>query len=99
MPLKRLTGVLIDLSGTLHVGDTPIKGAVEAIDRLRRAGIPVCTVALVPRTHTHPQCQFRFCTNTTKEGKGSLQERLSRVGISAKEEEVGVVLMGVDVSF
>jgi len=32
-----IRGVLIDLSGTLHVGDTLVPGAVQALDRLRRA--------------------------------------------------------------
>uniref|UniRef100_A0A7S3P8U2 Haloacid dehalogenase-like hydrolase domain-containing protein 2 n=1 Tax=Amphora coffeiformis TaxID=265554 RepID=A0A7S3P8U2_9STRA len=32
-----IRGVLIDLSGTLHVGDTLIPGAVQALDRLRQS--------------------------------------------------------------
>lgn len=35
-----LKGILIDLSGTVHVGDRPISGAVEAIRRLQQGGIP-----------------------------------------------------------
>jgi len=35
-----IAGLLIDVSGNLHVGTTPISGAVEAIDRLVNAGIP-----------------------------------------------------------
>jgi HAD superfamily hydrolase (TIGR01458 family) len=34
-----IKGVLIDLSGTIHVGHTPIAGAVEALLRLRRSGL------------------------------------------------------------
>jgi len=33
-------GILIDLSGTLHVGDCPLPGAVAAIRRLQRSGVP-----------------------------------------------------------
>ncbi len=33
-------GVLIDLSGTIHRGTTPIPGAQQAIRRLQEAGIP-----------------------------------------------------------
>ena len=33
-------GVLIDLSGTVHVAEQPIPGAVEAIRRLQAAGVP-----------------------------------------------------------
>jgi ribonucleotide monophosphatase NagD (HAD superfamily) len=36
-----LQGILIDLSGTLHIGDSAISGAAKAIERLRKAGIPV----------------------------------------------------------
>lgn len=35
-----IKGILIDLSGTLHIGDRPVPGAVEAIRRLQRAEIP-----------------------------------------------------------
>jgi len=34
-------GVLLDLGGVLYVGDEPISGAVEAVDRLRAAGLPL----------------------------------------------------------
>lgn len=33
--------VFIDLSGTLHVGRTPLPGAIEAVQKLRRAGYRV----------------------------------------------------------
>ncbi|KAF4513954.1 UNVERIFIED_CONTAM: hypothetical protein B566_EDAN018190 [Ephemera danica] len=33
--------VLIDLSGTLHIENTAIAGAVEALERLRGSGLPV----------------------------------------------------------
>jgi HAD superfamily hydrolase (TIGR01458 family) len=36
-----IKGVLLDLSGTLHVDDRPIAGAVEAVLRLERAGLKV----------------------------------------------------------
>ncbi|KAI1314473.1 hypothetical protein EDD11_002136 [Mortierella claussenii] len=35
-----IRGVLIDVSGTVHVGDKVIPGATEALDRLRASGIP-----------------------------------------------------------
>ncbi|KZY31256.1 hydrolase [Roseovarius sp. HI0049] len=34
-------GVLLDLSGVLYDGDRPVPGAVEAVARLREAGLPV----------------------------------------------------------
>ncbi|CAB3378538.1 Hypothetical predicted protein [Cloeon dipterum] len=39
--LNRIRAVLIDLSGTLHIDDTAIPGAVEALKRLRSSGIKV----------------------------------------------------------
>lgn len=36
-----IKGVLIDLSGTLHIGGTPIPGAIDAIRRLREQGLAV----------------------------------------------------------
>ncbi|KAF9348220.1 hypothetical protein BGX26_000358 [Mortierella sp. AD094] len=35
-----IRGVLIDVSGTVHVGDKVIPGAANALDRLRASGIP-----------------------------------------------------------
>ncbi|KAF9300958.1 Haloacid dehalogenase-like hydrolase domain-containing protein 2 [Mortierella antarctica] len=35
-----IRGVLIDVSGTVHVADKAIPGAVKALDRLRASGIP-----------------------------------------------------------
>jgi HAD superfamily hydrolase (TIGR01458 family) len=39
--LRGIQGLLIDLDGTLHVGDTPLPGAREALARLRAAGMPM----------------------------------------------------------
>lgn len=35
----RLRALLVDLSGTLHIGSQPTRSAAEAIERLREAGI------------------------------------------------------------
>ncbi|KAI9230114.1 MAG: Haloacid dehalogenase-like hydrolase domain-containing protein 2 [Piptocephalis tieghemiana] len=66
----RIAGVLIDLSGTIHVGSKAVEGAALAIDQLRQANIP-----------------FRFCTNTTKESKADLIDRLNHLGIPIHAEE------------
>lgn len=34
-----IKGVLLDLSGTLHLGDTPLPGALAAVRRLEQAGV------------------------------------------------------------
>jgi len=36
-----IRGVLLDLSGVLYVGDQPLDGAVDALEKLRSAGLPV----------------------------------------------------------
>ncbi|KAG0380354.1 hypothetical protein BGX24_008804 [Mortierella sp. AD032] len=38
--MQSIHGVLIDVSGTVHVGDKVVPGAVQALDRLRASGIP-----------------------------------------------------------
>ena len=72
-----IRALLIDLSGTLHVGSSPTLGAVDALHRLRRP-IPSDTDKLLP---------FRFCSNTSKEGRNELEARLLGMGF---ELEAGV---------
>jgi ribonucleotide monophosphatase NagD (HAD superfamily) len=38
--LTRPSGLLIDLSGTIHIEDKAIPGAIEAVKTLRRKNIP-----------------------------------------------------------
>ncbi|CAN7983538.1 unnamed protein product, partial [Ixodes hexagonus] len=68
---KYATSVLVDLSGTLHIEDTCIPGAVEALQRLRDAGLKI-----------------RFVTNTTKESRRCLHERLSSLGFNIDENDL-----------
>ncbi|MDX1431753.1 MAG: TIGR01458 family HAD-type hydrolase [Gammaproteobacteria bacterium] len=44
-----IEGVLVDLSGVLYVGDAAVPGAVDALARLRDAGLPVRFVTNVTR--------------------------------------------------
>ena len=37
----RVKGVLLDLSGVLYVGDKPLPGAIEALEKLQSSGLPV----------------------------------------------------------
>ena len=63
MPRPPIAALLIDLSGTLHIGSDPISGAQRAVQRLRAACVP-----------------FRFCSNTSKEGRRELRARLTAMG-------------------
>ncbi|XP_053557061.1 haloacid dehalogenase-like hydrolase domain-containing protein 2 [Bombina bombina] len=66
-----LKAVLVDLSGTLHIEDTAIPGAQEALKRLRKAPVVI-----------------RFVTNTTKECKKTLLERLRKLHFEIEEDEI-----------
>ncbi|KAK1884364.1 Haloacid dehalogenase-like hydrolase domain containing protein 2 [Dissostichus eleginoides] len=68
---RALKAVLIDLSGTLHIEDTAVPGAQDALNRLRQASVDV-----------------KFVTNTTKESKRSLLERLQRLDFHVQEKEI-----------
>ena len=48
--LASVKALMIDLSGTIHVENSPILGAVEAVHRLKE----------------HAKIPFKFVTNTTK---------------------------------
>uniref|UniRef100_A0A8C0VE07 Haloacid dehalogenase-like hydrolase domain-containing protein 2 n=44 Tax=Passeriformes TaxID=9126 RepID=A0A8C0VE07_CYACU len=68
---RALKAVLVDLNGTLHVEDSAVPGAQEALKRLRSAPVTV-----------------RFVTNTTKESKRDLLERLTGLGFDIAEHEI-----------
>ncbi|KFO98031.1 Haloacid dehalogenase-like hydrolase domain-containing protein 2 [Calypte anna] len=67
-----LKAVLVDLNGTLHVEDSAVPGSQEALKRQLRSA-PVTV---------------RFVTNTTKECKRDLLERLTRLGFDIAENEI-----------
>ncbi|KAG8131278.1 putative Chain A The Of Haloacid Dehalogenase-Like Hydrolase Domain Containing 2 protein [Naja naja] len=72
-----IKAVLVDLSGTLHIEDSAVPGAQEALkkqvisSKLRSAPVAV-----------------RFVTNTTKECKQDLLERLKQLDFDIKEDEI-----------
>lgn len=39
--LRGIKGLLVDLDGTLYVGDEPLPGVREALEKLRAAGVPM----------------------------------------------------------
>ncbi|XP_054843297.1 haloacid dehalogenase-like hydrolase domain-containing protein 2 [Eublepharis macularius] len=68
---RALKAVLVDLSGTLHVEDSAVPGAREALKRLRSTPVAI-----------------RFVTNTTKECKRDLLDRLKRLDFDIQEDEI-----------
>ncbi|XP_050304037.1 haloacid dehalogenase-like hydrolase domain-containing protein 2 [Anthonomus grandis grandis] len=63
--------VLIDLSGTLHIENQAIPGAIEALKRLLQNDLRV-----------------KFVTNTTKESKRILHDRLISLGFEVQKKDI-----------
>lgn len=91
---RTLKAVLIDLSGTLHVEDTAVPGAQEALNRWEsfRFLLTIVTSATSLQLNS-PSCDSRlrqasvavkFVTNTTKECKRALVERLRRLDFNVQ---------------
>ncbi|XP_063151914.1 haloacid dehalogenase-like hydrolase domain-containing protein 2 [Candoia aspera] len=68
---RAIKAVLVDLSGTLHIEDSAVPGAQEALKKLRSTPLAI-----------------RFVTNTTKECKRDLLERLKKLEFDIKEDEI-----------
>ncbi|KAH9494901.1 Haloacid dehalogenase-like hydrolase domain-containing protein 2 [Bulinus truncatus] len=69
---KLIKAILIDLSGTLHIENDPTPNALQALARLQ----------------TRSDIHIRYVTNTTKESKNVLLDRLKKIGFNIKENEV-----------
>jgi HAD superfamily hydrolase (TIGR01458 family) len=65
-------GLLVDLDGTLYVGDEPVRGAREALERLGAAGVRV----------------RRYVTNTTRNPRRVVREKLLNLGYGVEEGEI-----------
>src|SRR5918992_1675628 len=52
----RVRGLLVDLDGTLYVGDEPVEGAREAVGRIQSSGI---VLRYVTNTTRKPRRQVR----------------------------------------
>jgi HAD superfamily hydrolase (TIGR01458 family) len=63
-------GLLVDLDGTLYVGDEPVEGAREAIDRLKSSGLVLRYVTNTTRKPRREVCeQLRFLGFEVEEGE------------------------------
>lgn len=70
--LRGIRAILIDLSGTLHVENTPTPNAVTSLATLRQ----------------QRNLEIRFVTNTTKESRASLVTRLRGIGFGIQDDEI-----------
>ncbi|XP_034945128.1 haloacid dehalogenase-like hydrolase domain-containing protein 2 [Chelonus insularis] len=68
---NKIKAVLIDLSGTIHIENNIIPGAIEALKKLRTSNVKI-----------------KFVTNTSKESKNYLHNRLIKLGFDIKKEEI-----------
>lgn len=67
-PCRQLSAVLIDLSGTLHIGKAALPGAAAALAHLRQAGLQVQHPVQAHCAHTqrqvHTACALQsFCVD------------------------------------
>ena len=69
---KIIRAVLIDLSGTIHIEDQCIEGALQSIRILMN----------------HPNFQVHFVSNTTKQSRQSLLKGLNALGFNITSEHV-----------
>jgi HAD superfamily hydrolase (TIGR01458 family) len=53
----RLKGLLVDLDGTLYVGDEPVEGAREAVSRLKSSGLAIRYVTNTTRKPRREVCE------------------------------------------
>lgn len=90
----KLKAILIDLSGTLHIDDEPTKNAIAALDRyvwqFNWYGvwgfIYLIDLNSQCRLQQQPNITVRFVTNTTKESRRTLLNRLNRIGFKSITE-------------
>lgn len=71
--------LLVDLSGTLHIGDVACPGAVAALDRIQRA------VAVVPHS-----VRLRFCSEATESGGEQVEYMLTAHLAPRRQHDKGV---------
>lgn len=102
-PVKRnlmsnLKAVLIDLSGTLHIEDESTPEAVKALNRFAHIlWIQTVNHCSTCKRYISKYVCFRlrkcdlnikFLTNTTKESRRNLHERLLKLGFQIKVDEI-----------
>ncbi|EKM58762.1 uncharacterized protein PHACADRAFT_87446 [Phanerochaete carnosa HHB-10118-sp] len=80
-PRPPIRALLIDISGTLHVGSQPVPGAVHALSLLRYNRLPDGS-----RISSSKPVPFRFCSNTSKESRNELEARLRGMSFELRSD-------------
>lgn len=95
--MSAIKGLLIDLSGTIHIDSKVIPGAIQAIERLKASNIPfrfiLWTVLIVISTYI----LCRFATNTTKVSSRQLVNKLNKLGFQIEEKDVVIQQLKIKV--
>ena len=84
---KRIAAVMIDLSGTVHVGENLLPGAKEAVDLLRENRV-IFKSMLIDAHYLSPQVPFLFVSNNSKEPVSKVVERLEGAGLKVNSTEI-----------
>lgn len=85
--LRIIKAALVDLNGTLHIGNQPIPHSIAALKRLRDAGI---LVGCFFRYHYHAitHIQVRFVSNTSKDTTAALVKQVQTIGFDIDPSHV-----------
>lgn len=69
--VSNVKAIILDLDGCVYIGERPIEGAVDAIEKLRQMGYRIL-----------------FLTNNSTLSTADYVNKLNRMGIRTKEEEI-----------
>jgi len=69
--ISNLKAVILDLDGCVYIGEKPVEGAAETIEKLRQMGYRIL-----------------FLTNNSTLSTAGYVNKLSRMGIQVKDEEI-----------
>ena len=63
--LRRPSALLIDLSGTIHIENEQVKGAIEAVKLMRRQNVPFLFVTNTSKVNDIIECHIKSHTKTS----------------------------------
>ena len=85
--VPRLAACMIDLSGTVHLGDSLLPGAREAVELLTEHKVELELELAYVSLHT-PQVPFLFVTNNSVEPVSEVAARLGRAGLTVSPGQI-----------
>ena len=85
--MPRAAACMIDLSGTVHVGDSLLPGAREAVQLLVEHKVEL-ELELAYDSLCTPQVPFLFVTNNSAEPVSHVAARLGRGGLAVSPDQI-----------